>query len=102
VSEGLRLVLGGDKENALQNRALAALERVRRHPPYPAGRVQAMIDEANSLRKEAWEANLRSEVQTHECGECPLPGVERQELHRPPRLCGGNMQNVETSCASSR
>jgi plasmid stability protein len=55
VSDGLRLVLGGDERAASSERALAALESVRRHPPYPAGRVQAMIDEATWLRKESWE-----------------------------------------------
>jgi hypothetical protein len=55
VSDGLRLVLGGEKRGASRDRALAALESVRRHPPYPAGRVQAMIEEANRLRKESWE-----------------------------------------------
>jgi hypothetical protein len=55
VSDGLRLVLGGDTREASRDRALAALERVRRHPPYPAGRVQAMIEEASRLRKESWE-----------------------------------------------
>ena len=55
VSDGLRLVLGTSKRDASRNRALAALEKVRRHPPYPAGRVQAMIDEASRLRKESWE-----------------------------------------------
>jgi len=55
VSEGLRLVLGNGHRVAPRDRALAALEEVRRHPPYPAGRVQAMMDEANRLRKESWE-----------------------------------------------
>jgi hypothetical protein len=41
--------------NASRKKALAALEKVRRHPPYAAGKVQAMIDEANRLRKESWE-----------------------------------------------
>jgi len=55
VSDGLRLVLGGDKLESSRDRALAALESVRRNPPYPAGKVQAMIEEANRLRKESWE-----------------------------------------------
>jgi plasmid stability protein len=55
VSDGLRLVLGGDKRDASRDRALAALEGARRHPPYPPGRVQAMIEEANRLRNESRE-----------------------------------------------
>jgi len=41
--------------NASRTKALAVLGRVRSHPPYPKGTVQAMIDEANRLRKESWE-----------------------------------------------
>lgn len=55
VSDGLRLVLGAGKWEASRTSALAALEKVRRHPPYPPGRVQIMIEEANRLRKESWE-----------------------------------------------
>jgi len=55
VSDGLRLVLGSGRLVASRNTRLAALEKVRRHPPYPPGRVQAMIEEANRLRKESWE-----------------------------------------------
>jgi plasmid stability protein len=55
VNDGLRLVLGSDKRDTLREKALAVLDEVRRNPPYPPGRVQAMIDEANRLRKESWE-----------------------------------------------
>ena len=41
--------------NASRTKALAVLGRVRSRPPYPKGTVQAMIDEANRLRKESWE-----------------------------------------------
>jgi hypothetical protein len=55
VSDGLRLVLGPAKGHSSRQKALATLESVRRHPPYPAGKVQAMIEEADRLRKESWE-----------------------------------------------
>jgi hypothetical protein len=37
-----------------RRKALAVMEEIRRHPPYPPGRVQEMIDEVNRLRKEGW------------------------------------------------
>jgi hypothetical protein len=55
VSDGLRLVLDADMREASRKLALAVLDEIRRDPPYPPGRVQAMIDEANRLRKESWE-----------------------------------------------
>jgi hypothetical protein len=55
VNKGLRLVLDAGTRNASREIALAVLDEVRRNPPYPPGRVQAMIDEANRLRKESWE-----------------------------------------------
>ena len=41
--------------NASRARSLAIMEEVQRNPPYPPGRVQEMIDEANRLRKETWD-----------------------------------------------
>jgi hypothetical protein len=55
VSDGLRLVLGAAEPEDSRRRALTALEKVRRDPPYPPGKVQSMIDEAERLRKESWE-----------------------------------------------
>ncbi len=55
VNEGLRLLLDAGTREAAREEALAVLDEVRRNPPYPPGRVQAMIDEANRLRKESWE-----------------------------------------------
>ncbi len=50
-----RLAQTARSANASRTKALAVLDRVRSHPPYPKGTVQAMIDEANRLRKESWE-----------------------------------------------
>ncbi len=55
VNEGLRLLLDGGTRESSREKALAVLDEVRRNPPYPPGRVQAMIDEANRLRKASWE-----------------------------------------------
>jgi Arc/MetJ-type ribon-helix-helix transcriptional regulator len=55
VNEGLRLLLDPGMREASREKALAVLDEVRRNPPYPPGKVQAMIDEANRLRKVSWE-----------------------------------------------
>jgi len=55
VNEGLRLLLDAGVREASREKALAVLDEVRRNPPYPPGTVQAMIDEANRLRKASWE-----------------------------------------------
>ena len=55
VNEGLRLLLDPGTREVSREKALAVLDEVRRNPPYPPGTVQAMIDEANRLRKASWE-----------------------------------------------
>ncbi len=54
VNEGLRLLLDPGTREVSRETALAVLDEVRRNPPYPPGRVQAMIDEASRLRKASW------------------------------------------------
>ncbi|MDP9290790.1 MAG: hypothetical protein M3O82_00340 [Verrucomicrobiota bacterium] len=54
--EAMRRVAQAARDaNASRKKALAVLEKIRRHPPYPPGRVQRMIDEASRLRKESWD-----------------------------------------------
>jgi len=55
VNEGLRLLLDVGAREASREKALAVLDEVRSNPPYPPGRVQEMIDEADRLRKASWE-----------------------------------------------
>lgn len=56
AEEAMRRVAQAARDaNASRKRALAVLEKIRRHPPYPPGRVQEMIDDANRLRKESWD-----------------------------------------------
>lgn len=79
VSEGLRLVLGMTKapvavrrrnrpaapiqpetteeerrHEESRRKALAIMEEIRRHPPYPPGGVREIIEEMNRSRKDGW------------------------------------------------